>query len=66
MGGSNISGVLVLVIAVVAIGAILVFCYIGSALQLWMQAIFSGSRVGLLSIVFMRFRKVPPKLIVEA
>jgi uncharacterized protein YqfA (UPF0365 family) len=37
-----------------------------SALSLWIQALISGAHVGLLNIVFMRFRKVPPKLIVEA
>ena len=30
------------------------------------QALVSGARVGLLNIIFMRFRKVPPKLIVES
>lgn len=38
------------------------FSYIG----LWVQALVSGARVGLLNIIFMRFRKVPPKLIVES
>ncbi|MCG8689447.1 MAG: flotillin-like protein FloA [Desulfobacterales bacterium] len=38
------------------------FSYIG----LWIQAIVSGARVGLFNIIFMRFRKVPPKLIVES
>jgi uncharacterized protein YqfA (UPF0365 family) len=32
---------------------------------LWVQALVSGARVGLIAIVFMRFRKVPPKLIVN-
>ena len=56
----------VLLIVVLAIGALVVFYFISTAIQLWMQAIFSGTRISLLSIVFMRFRKVPPKLIVEA
>lgn len=55
----------ILIIAI-AIGGLIVFAFIGSAISLWMQAIFSGARVGLLNIVFMRFRKVPPKLIVES
>ena len=38
--------------------------FVGSSLSLWIQALVSGARVGLLNIVFMRFRKVPPKLIV--
>jgi len=64
MGG--LPGYIVFIIAILAIGAFILFYFIGSAVQLWLQAIFSGTRVGLLSIVFMRFRKVPPKLIVES
>ncbi len=52
---------LFLVVAVV----VLVY-FIGSAISLWVQALVSGGRVGLLNIIFMRFRKVPPKLIVES
>ena len=51
-----IAGILGLVIIYFA------FSYIG----LWIQALVSGARVGLLNIIFMRFRKVPPKLIVES
>ncbi|MEQ8906719.1 flotillin-like protein FloA [Ekhidna sp.] len=35
-------------------------------LNLWLTAIFSGVRVNLLDLVFMRFRKVPPHLIVTS
>jgi uncharacterized protein YqfA (UPF0365 family) len=52
---------LVLLLAVVVL-----FLFVGSAISLWLQAIVSGTRVGLPNIVFMRFRKVPPKLIVES
>jgi len=48
------------------IAAIVLFYFIGSAISLWIQALVSGAHVGLLNIVFMRFRKVPPKLIVES
>ena len=34
--------------------------------NLWITAIFSGVRVGLFELVFMRIRKVPPGLIVRA
>ncbi len=47
------------------IGLVLVyfaFSYIG----LWIQALVSGAKVGLFNIIFMRFRKVPAKLIVES
>nr|MBC8392211.1 flotillin-like protein FloA [Deltaproteobacteria bacterium] len=37
-----------------------------SSINLWIQALVSGARVGLFNIIFMRFRKVPPKLIVES
>jgi uncharacterized protein YqfA (UPF0365 family) len=59
----NISqiGMLVLVAAVIGL-----FYFIGSSVSLWIQALVSGARVGLLNIIFMRFRKVPPKMIVEA
>ena len=46
-------------------GVILIY-FIGSAISLWVQALVSGARVALFSIIFMRFRKVPPSLIVNA
>lgn len=51
-----IAGILGLVLVYFA------FSYIG----LWLQALVSGARVGLFNIIFMRFRKVPAKLIVES
>jgi uncharacterized protein YqfA (UPF0365 family) len=56
---------LALLIVLVVIIIVLVF-FIGSALSLWIQALISGAHVNLLDIVFMRFRKVPPRLIVSA
>ncbi len=51
----------------ILLGAVIVlFFFIGSSIALWVQALVSGARVGLFNIVFMRFRKVPPKLIVES
>ena len=50
---------------VIAIAVIVLLYFVGSAISLWIQALVSGARVGLVSIVFMRFRKVPPKLIVN-
>ncbi|MBC2717533.1 MAG: flotillin-like protein FloA [Desulfobacteraceae bacterium] len=46
------------------IALIILIYFIGSAISLWVQALVSGARVGLFNIVFMRFRKVPPKLVV--
>lgn len=34
--------------------------------NLWITAVFSGVRINLLELVFMRFRRVPPKLIVKS
>lgn len=35
-------------------------------INLWITALFSGVEVGLLELVFMRIRKVPPRVIVES
>lgn len=48
------------------IAAIVLFYFVGSSISLWIQALVSGAHVGLMNIVFMRFRKVPPKLVVES
>lgn len=55
-----------LLIIAIVIAAIVVIFSVGSAFSLWIQALISGAKVGLLNIVFMRFRKVPPKLVVQA
>ncbi|MGK7392681.1 MAG: flotillin-like protein FloA [Candidatus Cyclobacteriaceae bacterium M2_1C_046] len=53
----------------ILIGAILaglwLFFYI-FPINLWISAVFSGVRVNLFDLVFMRFRKVPPGLIVKS
>ena len=54
-----------IILGVIVIGVIIIFFIISSAISLWIQALVSGARVGLLNIVFMRFRKIPPKLVVE-
>jgi uncharacterized protein YqfA (UPF0365 family) len=57
----------VIIIGVVgAIFALIVFFAILSSALLWFQSLVSGAQVGLFNIIFMRFRKVPPKLIVVA
>ena len=53
----------------VLIGAILVALWLFFfifPINLWITAIFSGVRVNLFDLVFMRFRKVPPGLIVRS
>jgi uncharacterized protein YqfA (UPF0365 family) len=51
---------------VISIAVLVLLFFVGSAISLWVQALVSGARVGLFTIVFMRFRKVPPKLIVTS
>lgn len=51
---------------IVVIAVIVLFFFVASSITLWIQALVSGARVGLFNIVFMRFRKVPPKMIVES
>lgn len=54
------------IIILLGLAGILLLFFVGSALSLWVQALVSGARVGLFNIVFMRFRKVPPRLIVNS
>ncbi|MDR2694247.1 MAG: flotillin-like protein FloA [Chitinispirillales bacterium] len=58
--------IVVVGIVLLAIIALVIFAYMSAAVKLWLQAIFSGCPVGLLSIIFMRLRKVPPQAMVEA
>lgn len=51
-------------VAIILVGLWLVFYIL--PLSLWITALFSGVRVNLLDLVFMRFRKVPPGLIVKS
>lgn len=55
----------VLIIIAGLIGLVILYS-VFSYLALWVQALVSGAKVGLINIIFMRFRKVPPKLIVES
>ena len=48
--------------------AIVAFFFLFSYLipiRLWLAAMFSGAYVGLLTLIGMRFRRIPPKFIVE-
>lgn len=55
-----------ILLVVIGIAAIVLLYFVSSAISLWVQALVSGARVGLFNIVFMRFRKVPSKLIVNS
>lgn len=46
--------------------ALVLLVFIMRSLSLWVQALVSGAKVSLFSIIFMRFRKVPPLLIVQS
>ena len=48
----------------VIIAIVIFFSFI--PIPLWFSAIASGVRVSLIQLFLMRFRRVPPKLIVEA
>ncbi len=61
MGESGL-GLLVMVFG--AIVFLVIFLYF-IPINLWITAIFSGVRVGLFELVFMRIRKVPPSVIVN-
>lgn len=51
-------------IAVGLVGMWIFFYFI--PVNLWIMAVFSGVNVSLMTLVFMRFRKVPPGLIVQS
>jgi uncharacterized protein YqfA (UPF0365 family) len=55
-----------ILLAFAVIVALIILFFVGSAISLWVQALVSGARVGLINIVIMRLRKIPPKLVVES
>jgi uncharacterized protein YqfA (UPF0365 family) len=55
---------LIVWIVVIVIGLWLFFYFI--PINLWVTALFSGVSVNLMTLIFMRFRKVPPGLIVRS
>ena len=58
--------IMYILLIIAGIIGLVLFYFIFSYISLWLQALVSGSSVGLLTIIFMRFRKVPAKLIVES
>jgi len=52
--------------AIITVVVLVLIFFIGTALSLWIQALVSGAYVSLVNIIFMRFRKVPPALIVQS
>jgi len=61
----ELEGAMLLFLVVAGIVLFFIFLYF-VPINLWITAIFSGVRVGLFELVFMRIRKVPPRVIVES
>lgn len=59
------AGFSLILIILAGIAGFFIFLYF-VPINLWITAIFSGVRVGLLELVFMRIRKVPPAAIVNS
>lgn len=57
-------GTIILIFAAVGIGIYILFFFIPVAL--WFSALLSGVRISLIQLIFMRWRKVPPNVIVRA
>jgi uncharacterized protein YqfA (UPF0365 family) len=60
----NPTGLYIVIIAATLIGLWIILYFV--PLGLWFQALLSGARVSLLQLVFMRWRKVVPSVIVNA
>ncbi|HDP74392.1 MAG TPA: UPF0365 family protein [Bacteroidales bacterium] len=60
----NEIGALLLIIALSVVGLWIIFYFV--PVGLWFQALVSGVRISLLQLIFMRWRKVPPRVIVQA
>jgi uncharacterized protein YqfA (UPF0365 family) len=54
-----------LLLMIASVAAFFIFMYF-VPVNLWISAVFSGVRVGLFDLVFMRIRKVPPRIIVDS
>lgn len=55
-----------LALLIVAIGVSMYILFVFIPVALWFSALLSGVRISLIQLVFMRWRKVPPKVIVSA
>jgi uncharacterized protein YqfA (UPF0365 family) len=56
--------VIIGILIVVGLVALIMLFILGHVISLWFQALVSGAKVGLLNLLFMRFRKVDAKVIV--
>jgi uncharacterized protein YqfA (UPF0365 family) len=55
-----------LALLIVAIGVSMYILFVFIPVALWFSALLSGVKISLIQLVFMRWRKVPPKVIVSA
>jgi uncharacterized protein YqfA (UPF0365 family) len=55
---------LLVIVGLVVIGFFFFLYFV--PFNLWIMAIFSGVRIGLAQLIFMRIRRVPPRIIVES
>lgn len=55
---------LLVIVGLVVIGFFFFMYFV--PFNLWIMAIFSGVRIGLAQLIFMRIRRVPPRIIVES
>ena len=55
---------LLVIVGLVVIGLFFLMYFV--PFNLWIMAIFSGVKIGLAQLIFMRIRRVPPRIIVES
>ncbi|MEM1071229.1 MAG: flotillin-like protein FloA [Planctomycetota bacterium] len=63
-GGGGLGPILVVILIIAVIAVLILLFLVAQFAQLWIQALLSNARVGILDLVGMRFRKVDPRTIV--
>ena len=60
-------GGLLTIVILIIIGLVLIYFFLYFVpINLWITAVFSGVKVNLFELVFMRLRKVPPRIVVDS
>jgi uncharacterized protein YqfA (UPF0365 family) len=54
-----------IILVILGIFLLVIILIVASFLNLWLQALFSKAEISILSLIGMRLRKVPPRIIVE-
>ncbi|MGB3617497.1 MAG: flotillin-like protein FloA [Catalinimonas sp.] len=61
------TGGLLTIVVFIVIGLVLIYIFFYFVpINLWITAVFSGVKVSLFELIFMRLRKVPPRIVVES